>query len=182
MQDSKRTVAANKPILNSTGALAESNHPNERCKILAKKGFLTLKNVTSGLAVLVYSQQFQLGVLFQLPASYGDPSAEFVSEDHLFAKSAMAMILAEFQSLGVRKQDLLTYAIGGSAVDEAAEASAEQVRTNLWSHGLTLTASDLGGHQVRSIWMDIENGRTIIRSEPIAAAAKTQSEPLAVAS
>jgi len=133
---------------------------SHRCKVLAKKGFLTLKNVTSSLAVLLYSSDFQLGALFHLPA----PQAGLLSEELSFANSAMTMILTEFQSLGVRKEDVVTYAIGGSATEDTQAVSAAMVRDTLSTHGLTLTASDLGGRQTRSIWMDVETGRTIIRS------------------
>ena len=153
MQDTRRS---------NTQATPRSRPP---CQILAKKGFITARNITSGVAILVYSREFQLGVLFHLPT---DDAESPSSEDQAFAKSAMSMILSEFQTLGVRSGDLLTYAIGGSAIDGKNEASAVDVRRTLWSHGLSLSAADLGGHQVRSIWMDVESGRTIIRSQPIA--------------
>jgi chemotaxis receptor (MCP) glutamine deamidase CheD len=155
MQDTRRS---------NTQATPRSRPP---CQILAKKGFLTARNITSGVAILVYSREFQLGVLFHLPLNDADADTASSREDQAFARSAMSMILSEFQTLGVRSRDLLTYAIGGSAVDGKNEASAVDVRRALWSHGLSLSAADLGGKQVRSIWMDVESGRTIIRSQPI---------------
>lgn len=136
--------------------------PRLPCQILAKKGYLTARGLTSGVALLVYSAEFQLGVLFHLP-----PFDIVQAEDQSYAKSAMAMILAEFQTLGVSHRDLLTYAIGGSAIDGKPEVTTLMVRRALWNHGLSLTSGDLGGTQSRSIWMDVETGRTIIRSEPL---------------
>jgi chemotaxis receptor (MCP) glutamine deamidase CheD len=145
-----------------------SLHPasdREKCKILAKKGFLVARNTTSGLVMLIYSKEFQLGVLLHLPL----PGSTVVdSAAQIFAKSAIAMILAEFETLGVRRRDLLTYVIGGSATDTLPEVSKLTVQRALWSHGLSLSACDLGGSQLRSIWMDVESGRTIVRSEPMA--------------
>lgn len=153
MQRSERPNTSTKP-----------NHETvERCKILAKKGYLSARNITSGIAVLLYSREFQLGVLLNMPV--GDDSALPDSDEHIFAQSAMAMILTEFQTLGVRKQDLVTYAIGGSCVAGDTGGAQSLVKRTLWSHGLKLSASDLGGEQIRSIWMDVETGRTIIRSE-----------------
>ena len=156
-----------------------------RCQILAKKGFLTVRDVTSGVALLLYSQEFRLGVLLQLSSScdLGVPAAH--DDVDGFAKPALALILSEFETLGVTKTELLTYAIGGSAQDGAPEASALALRRALWDYGLVLSASDLGGHQVRSIWMDVESGRTIIRSQPLAKGGAVQTgtaASLAVAS
>lgn len=148
------------------------------CQILAKKGFLTARDLTSGVALLVYSSEFQLGVLFHLPSF--DEAVHV--EDQSFAKAAMAMILAEFQTLGVRRRDLTTYAIGGSAVDGKPEVTHVMVRRALWSHGLSLSASDLGGKQSRSIWMDVETGRIIIRTEPLKKKTVPSATEISVAS
>lgn len=170
--------------LESKASVASQPAPNakEKCQILVKKGFLTARNLTSGVALLVYSQEFQLGVLLHLPslALPGKPSD--TNDGDAFSKPALAMILAEFETLGVAKADLLTYAIGGSAINGLPETSSTVVRRMLWSHGLVLSASDLGGNQIRSIWMDVENGRTIIRSQPIPNSAAQSEDPLRVAS
>ena len=42
---------------------------NKKCQILVKKGFLSARDLTSDLALLVYSQEFQLGVLLHLSPS-----------------------------------------------------------------------------------------------------------------
>lgn len=139
------------------------NEPVERCKILAKKGFLSARNITNGVALLLYSREFQLGVLLNLPLS--DDASVVESDEYVFAQSAMALILTEFQTLGVRKKQLVSYAVGGSCAEGATENTKVLVQRTLWRHGLTLSASDLGGQQTRSIWMDVETGRTIIRSE-----------------
>ncbi len=151
-----------------------------RCKILAKKGFLSARNLTTGIALLLYSREFQLGVLFHLPL--GSESPVLDSDDQVFAHSAMAMILREFQALGVRKQDLITYAVGGSSRDGESAAIKTMVRRTLWNHELTLCASDLGGQQMRSIWLDVENGRTIVRSERIQLAVSQSTSQFCAAS
>jgi chemotaxis receptor (MCP) glutamine deamidase CheD len=158
------------------------------CQILTKKGFLTARNLTSGVALLIYSREFQLGVLFPLSdiplSNIGDglQLETQVDETQSFTKSGIAMILTEFQTLGVRRRELLTYAIGGSAVDGKPEVTTVMIRRTLWKHGLSLTASDLGGNQVRSLWMDVETGRTIIRSEPIIQQAHSPAAEVSVAS
>lgn len=177
MQDNKRLNPANGWNNELAVPRSTSLKKNGRCQILAKQGFLSLKNVTSGLALLVYSSEFHLGVLFQLPPADTDQPSDVMSEDRSFAKSAMAMILTEFEALGVRKRDLVTYAIGGSAADGIPETSVSMVRRTVASHGLTLTSSDLGGSQRRSIWMDVATGRTIIRSEPLIKQAKPLVTP-----
>lgn len=164
---------------NSAGP-SPSRRNGEKCQILVKKGFLTAKNVTSDVTLLLYSKEFQLGVLFHLPP-FG-ATGKSVTDGDTFAKTALAMILAEFESLGVAKADLVTYAIGGSAAEGNPEVRAVSVRRALWSHGLVLSACDLGGYQRRSIWMDVESGRTIIRSEPISKTAAQSEDSFSVAS
>lgn len=155
---------------------------NEKSQILAKKGFLTARNLTSSIALLVYSEEFQLGVLLHLPSLALPGKPGDTHEGDAFSKPALSMILAEFEALGVAKTDLLTYAIGGSAMDGTPETASTLVRRMLWSHGLVLSACDLGGNQIRSIWMDVENGRTIIRSHPIPKSSAQGVDPLSVAS
>jgi len=162
-------------------AAIQSASQREKCQILAKKGFLVAKNITSGLVLLVYSAEFQLGVLLHLPV--GVPASSSAdSQDQTFTKSAMALILSEFETLGVSRNHLLTYVIGGSATDALPENSKLAVQRTLWSYGLPLSASDLGGKLIRSVWMDVENGRTIVRSEPIPGSDLSIHSPLKAAS
>jgi chemotaxis receptor (MCP) glutamine deamidase CheD len=161
--------------------LSGANSPiqNQKCQILAKKGFLIAKNLTSGVALLVYSKEFRLGVLLHLP-SFSTP-ASLETEAQSFSRSAIALILSEFQALGVSGADLLTYAVGGSESGETSELSNATLKRTLRDQGITLSACDLGGHQSRSIWMDVENGRTIIRSQALKKSALT-ADALSVAS
>jgi chemotaxis receptor (MCP) glutamine deamidase CheD len=157
-----------------------SQRTGDKCQILVKKGFLTAKNVTSGVTLLLYSKEFQLGVLFNLPPFGATGRSEM--DGDTFAKTALTMVLAEFKSLGVAKADLVTYVIGGSAAEGKPEVQAARARRALWSHGLVLSACDLGGYQRRSIWMDVQSGRTIIRSEPISKGAAQCGDSFSVAS
>jgi chemotaxis receptor (MCP) glutamine deamidase CheD len=163
-------------------AAIRSVSQREKCQILAKKGFLVAKNITSGLILLVYSAEFRLGVLLHLPLNSGSVSSGVDTQDQTFAKSAMALILSEFETLGVSRNHLLTYVIGGSATDVLPEVSKLTVQRTLWSYGLPLSASDLGGQLLRSIWMDVENGRTIVRSEPLPGSHISIQSPLKAAS
>jgi chemotaxis receptor (MCP) glutamine deamidase CheD len=155
---------------------------NEKCQILVKKGFLTARNVTTGVALIVYSSEFQLGVLLHLPPLCTPDLADLNFQGDAFAKTALTMILAEFESLGVAKSDLLIYAIGGSAADGMPAVSKAAARRALSRYGLGLSACDLGGHQMRSVWLDVQSGRTIIRSGPISMGGAQSESPLSVAS
>lgn len=137
---------------------------NQRCQILAKKGFLSARGLSAGLAIILYSRQFQLGVLLHLTPPSGAESGKTNWGSDGFAKSAMAMILAEFDTLGVSKHELLTYVIGGAATETQAAASEVCIRRSLWNLGLVPSACDVGGCQLRSVWLDVESGRIIVRS------------------
>ena len=180
MQNRQHPSARKELKLKSSGVLI-SPHENSRCQIMIKKGFLTAKNITSDVVLLLYSLEFQLGVLLPLPLFSNDQASETSGEERAYMQSAMAMILNEFRTLGVKKRELLVYAVGGAEAGETVATSDLAVKSALWAHSLALSASDLGGNQARSVWMDVETGRIIIRSERILKQVKTL-EPLRAAS
>jgi chemotaxis receptor (MCP) glutamine deamidase CheD len=119
------------------------------------------------MVLLVYSREFQLGVLLHLGEQSAQGSGSLDGQDQAFTKTAVAMILSEFETLGVRRSELETYVIGGSRTESLPAVSKASIQRLLWNYGLSLTGCDLGGRQIRSVWMDVETGRTIIRSEPM---------------
>jgi chemotaxis receptor (MCP) glutamine deamidase CheD len=160
----------------SMPASAISPCSDQRCQILVKKGFLKAQNITSGLVLLAYSKEFKLGVLLHLPSANDDSSRQ------AFAQSAVPMILSEFEALGVARSELVTYVVGGSATDSAPSISKLAAKRLLWNYGLLLSACDLGGHQIRSVWMDVESGRTIVRSESLLPDGSAVEAPVFLAS
>jgi chemotaxis receptor (MCP) glutamine deamidase CheD len=137
---------------------------NQRCQILAKKGFLSARGLSSSLAIIIYSRQFQLGVLLHLSAPGGADARRLPWAEDGFAKSAMAMILAEFGTLGVSKEELVTYAVGGATTEDQPPVTEVAIKRALWHLGLVPSACDVGGFQSRSVWLDVESGRIIVRS------------------
>ena len=152
-----------------------------RCQILTKKGFLTARNLTSGVVLLLYSEKFQLGVLLHLGAVETATTSPKVLVNDEFSAPALSMLLSEFKSMGVRNKDLHVYVIGGST-DGEGPAFDVQVRRALWALELVPKACDLGGKLNRSVWMDVESGRVIVRSKTIVDVALESSEPISVAS
>ena len=154
----------------------------EKCQILAKKGFLVARNTTMGMVLLVYSKEFQLGVLLHLGDQTAQGSGILDGQNHSFTKTAVAMILSEFETLGVRRSELETYVIGGSRTEGVPAVSKASIQRLLWNYGLSLTGCDLGGRLVRSVWMDVETGRIIIRSEPMSKGSIRGGASMSVAS
>ena len=154
-------------------ATASTPHESAPCttprkfKILTQAGFLVARDLTSEVVLLVYSQEFKLGVLLYLPQFSSGAVTDENLQDQTFAQSAIAMILSEFRMLGVVPEQLLTYVIGGSGAGASNATVKQGVQRSLRSYGLTLSASDLGGSQIRSIWMDVASGRTIVRTRPM---------------
>ncbi len=163
MQEVQFSKIANRaeqiPPVPSLSAPATSG---KKYQILAKRGFLTAKNTSTDLVLLVYSEQFQLGVLLNLPAA----CVLDHSRTDVFSQSAISMILNEFEALGVDRKQLTTFVIGGAETESASGVSQFAVQKMLTSFGLPAGTCDLGGKQIRSIWMDVESGRTIVRSQP----------------
>lgn len=182
MQHTQLSNTSNRPKAKLSVNASAMSGANKKCQILAKKGFLCAKDLTSDLALLLYSPEFQLGVLLHLSPSGGFGLPIIDGEVDAFAKPALGMILQEFETLGVARKDLLTYVVGGSAAAGLVETLGISVRRMLWNYGLVLSAHDLGGNQIRSIWMDVESGRTIIRSQAMPKTALQDSLSIPVAS
>jgi chemotaxis receptor (MCP) glutamine deamidase CheD len=180
MQNNQRSKISTSPRLRPSAPASEVSGENEKCKILATKGFLIARNLTSDVAILVHSNEFQLGAMLHLNSPGKEESENVVAGD-AFAKSALAMILAEFETLGVTRTSLNTYAIGGSVADGFPGVTDSAMRSALAQYGLSPSNCDLGGTQMRSVWLDVETGRIIVRSQPIASALPAEA-PLSLAS
>ena len=164
MQDKKRPQLSDSSQRRARFEKSAFSGDGQRCQILAKKGFLSARDLSAGVAIILYSRQFQLGVLLHLSSLSGAESGKASWSSDGFAKSAMAMILAEFGTLGVAKDELVTYVVGGAATDGQPAVSEVGVRRAMWNLGLVPSACDVGGRQLRSVWLDVESGRIIVRS------------------
>ncbi|MGP8154861.1 MAG: chemotaxis protein CheD [Smithella sp.] len=90
----------------------------------------------------------------------------------LYVDSGMKVLLDDFYRKGSRKNDLIIRVAGGSSSKENEEDFFQIGRRNfvslrkyLWNEGLMLKAYDVGGYGARTVTMEVENGKMLIKSK-----------------
>jgi chemotaxis protein CheD len=91
----------------------------------------------------------------------------------LYVDSGMKIMLDNFFINGSRKNDLIIRVAGGSSSKENEEEDFFQIgrrnfvslRKYLWNEGLMLKAYDVGGYGSRTVTLEVENGKMLIKSK-----------------
>lgn len=91
----------------------------------------------------------------------------------LYVDSGMKVMLDNFFINGSRKNDLIIRVAGGSSSKENEEEDFFQIgrrnfvslRKYLWNEGLMLKAYDVGGYGSRTVTLEVENGKMLIKSK-----------------
>jgi chemotaxis protein CheD len=91
----------------------------------------------------------------------------------LYVDSGMKVMLDKFFTNGSRKNDLIIRVAGGSSSKENEEEDFFQIgrrnfvslRKYLWNEGLMLKAYDVGGYGSRTVTLEVENGKMLIKSK-----------------
>ncbi|MFZ1982349.1 MAG: chemotaxis protein CheD [Smithella sp.] len=92
---------------------------------------------------------------------------------YLYVDSGMKVLLDNFYRNGSRKNDLIIRVAGGSSSKENEEEDFFQIgrrnfvslRKCLWDEGLMLKAYDVGGYGSRTVTLEVENGKMLIKSK-----------------
>ena len=90
----------------------------------------------------------------------------------LYVDSGMKVMLDDFYRNGSRKNDLIIRVAGGSSSKVNEEEDFFQIgrrnfvslRKYLWDEGLMLKAYDVGGYGSRTVTLEVENGKMLIKS------------------
>ena len=91
----------------------------------------------------------------------------------LYVDSGMKIMLDNFFINGSRKNDLIIRVAGGSSSKENEEEDFFKIgrrnfvslRKYLWNEGLMLKAYDVGGYGSRTVTLEVENGKMLIKSK-----------------
>jgi chemotaxis protein CheD len=91
----------------------------------------------------------------------------------LYVDSGMKALLNHFYRKGSRKGDLIIRVTGGSSSKQNEEEDFFQIgrrnfvslRKYLWNEGLMLKAFDVGGYGSRTVTLEVENGKMLIKSK-----------------
>lgn len=90
----------------------------------------------------------------------------------LYVDSGMRVLLDDFYKNASRKNDLVIRVAGGSSSKLNEEEDFFQIgrrnfvslRKYLWDEGLMLKAYDVGGYGSRTVTLEVENGKMLIKS------------------
>jgi len=128
----------------------------------------------SCLGITVYDFRMKRGGLLHcmLPDSAMDrEKAE--GNPFLFVDSGMRVMLDDFYRKGSLKQNLIIRVAGGSSVKTNEEEDFFQIgrrnfvslRRFLWNEGLMLKAHDVGGTGSRTVTLEVETGKMLVKTK-----------------
>jgi chemotaxis protein CheD len=91
----------------------------------------------------------------------------------LYVDSGMKAMMDDFYRNGSRKNDLIIRVAGGSSSKPNEEEDFFQIgrrnfvslRKYLWTEGLMLKSYDVGGYGSRTVTVEVENGKMLIKSK-----------------
>jgi chemotaxis protein CheD len=92
---------------------------------------------------------------------------------YMYVDSGMKVLLENFYRNGSRKNDLIIRVAGGSSLKVNEEEDFFKIghrnfislRKYLWHEGLMLKAYDIGGYGSRTVTLEVENGKMLIKSK-----------------
>lgn len=128
----------------------------------------------SCLGVTVYDFKHKKGALLHcmMPDSNID-RVKAAGNPYLYVDSGMKAMMDSFYRDGSRKNDLIIRVAGGSSSKLNEEEDFFQIgrrnfislRKFLWDEGLMLKAYDVGGYGSRTVTLEMENGKMLIKSQ-----------------
>lgn len=132
---------------------------------------LVTYSLGSCVGVTVYDPDLRMGGMIHcmLPLSNQDPN-KARSKPCMFVDSGMAALLGEMYRLGARRERLIVKVAGaGNMLDpnhrfNIGERNFTVLRKVLWKNNLMIAGEDVGGTTPRTLYLEIANGRTLIRT------------------
>ncbi|HUN54382.1 MAG TPA: chemotaxis protein CheD [Smithella sp.] len=128
----------------------------------------------SCLGITIYDvRQRKAGLLHCMLPDSGIDRNKAAGNPCLYVDSGMKKMLDDFYRKGSRKHDLIIRVAGGSSSKENEEEDFFKIgrrnfvslRKYLWSEGLMLKAYDVGGYGSRTVTLEVENGKMLIKSK-----------------
>jgi len=128
----------------------------------------------SCLGVTVYDFRTKRGALLHcmMPDS-GIDRNKAAGNPYLYVDSGMKAMMDKFYQRGSRKNDLIIRVAGGSSskLNEAEDffqigrRNFVSLRKYLWDEGLMLKAYDVGGYGSRTVTLELESGKMLVKSQ-----------------
>lgn len=127
----------------------------------------------SCLGVTVYDvRKRKAGLLHCMLPDSGIDRKKAAGNPCLYVDTGMKVLLNDFYNSGSRKNDLMIRVAGGASAKlserdffQIGRRNFVSLRKYLWDEGLMLKAYDVGGHNSRTVIMNVENGKMLIKSK-----------------
>jgi chemotaxis protein CheD len=125
----------------------------------------------SCIGVCLHDNVTQVGGMlhYQLPDCKQNP--EHARENpFMYVDTGLKLLLGKLQALGPKKSRLSVKIAGGAAMKngpkgfDIGKRNALALRKQLWKLGLFLDAEEVGGSSPRSLYLDIEDGTVVMKS------------------
>ncbi len=125
----------------------------------------------SCIAVIVHDPEARVsGILhFQLPDSKSNPERAG-DNPCMYADTGIPKLFKAAYKLGAEKKRMIVKVVGGSAVLDKngffsiGERNYVATRKILWKNGVFIEAEDVGGDSWRTVRVDIETGRLLVKN------------------
>jgi chemotaxis protein CheD len=104
-----------------------------------------------------------------LPKSNGDVAGQYATK---YADVAVPRLVESMVKIGASKTRLVTKLVGGAQMIQSVEFSdilemgnrnLEMTKKALQTEGISISATDTGGNNGRSVWMLVESGKVMVR-------------------
>lgn len=125
----------------------------------------------SCLGITLYDPEIKAGGMLHVMLPTGKVAPEKAENRPLmFVDTAVPMFFKQAYALGAVKQRLIVKVAGGSALSQGedffniGQRNILMLRKLLWKNGMMIAAEDVGGHISRTLYLQLETGRTWLHS------------------
>ena len=133
---------------------------------------LVTYSLGSCVGLSLYDSVARVGGLIHcmLPLSRIDPR-KAAARPAMFVDTGLPALLQAVYDLGANQRRLLVKAAGGGSplgpdeIFKIGQRNLEVLGKVLWKNGLDLRAQSVGGAQARTLALDLQSGRTIVRTD-----------------
>ena len=132
---------------------------------------LVTYSLGSCIGVCLYDATARVGGMlhYQLPDSKTNPERA-QEKPFMFADTGLKLLVRKMESLGAKRKLMHVKIAGGAAMNtgpkgfDIGKRNCLAIRKLLWKYGMFLDAEDVGGFSPRNLYLDIDDGTVIMRS------------------
>ena len=132
---------------------------------------LVTYSLGSCIAVTLYDPNCKIGgmIHYQLPSSEMDEERAR-RDPFMFADTGLHLLINKMLEMGANKKMMTVKAAGGAAMAtgpkgfDIGKRNFLSLRKVLWQYGIMMNAHDVGGGSPRNMYLDIETGTVLVKS------------------